>query len=210
MPHLLEPPQVGGPPDDRSGADVAVRVAVRTGRPLFAAAVEHVTRQAPGLIVVVRDSVDVPSDVVVVDGASPVAGPSPTRAGSPGTPWRPLLVVGGPPPDAQGLDQVRWLPDQVDAAELCRAVLDVSRGAAVACQEMAPHGLAPRELEVLRLVSLGLTNEQIADQLFLSINTIKTYVRSGYRKIGATSRAQAVRWALTGSTDPRGDAGRRG
>lgn len=58
------------------------------------------------------------------------------------------------------------------------------------------EGLSEREAEVLGLITRGLTNPEIAERLFLSINSIKTYVRSAYRKIGATRRTQAVAWAL--------------
>lgn len=56
--------------------------------------------------------------------------------------------------------------------------------------------LSERESDVLALVAAGHSNDEIARRLFLSINTVKTYVRSAYRKIGASSRAQAVGWAL--------------
>jgi two-component system, NarL family, response regulator LiaR len=59
------------------------------------------------------------------------------------------------------------------------------------------HGLSARESEMLGFIARGLSNEQIAANAFLSINTVKTYIRTGYRKIGVTSRGQAVRWALT-------------
>jgi NarL family two-component system response regulator LiaR len=57
-------------------------------------------------------------------------------------------------------------------------------------------GLTPRELEVLGLITQGLTNQEIADQAYISINSVKTYVRTAYRKIGVTRRAQAVSWGL--------------
>ncbi|VXB10665.1 response regulator transcription factor [Nocardioides sp. AX2bis] len=60
----------------------------------------------------------------------------------------------------------------------------------------AAHGLSVRESEVLSLVSRGLSNAEIAAHAFVSINTVKTYIRSAYRKIGATTRPQAVIWAL--------------
>jgi DNA-binding NarL/FixJ family response regulator len=58
------------------------------------------------------------------------------------------------------------------------------------------YGLSPRETDVLGLIVLGLTNKQIADRLFLSINSVKTYVRNAYGKIGAANRSQAVGWAI--------------
>ena len=57
-------------------------------------------------------------------------------------------------------------------------------------------GLTPREQEVLTLITQGLTNQEIADLAYLSINSVKTYVRSAYRKIGVTRRSQAVSWGL--------------
>jgi DNA-binding CsgD family transcriptional regulator len=41
-----------------------------------------------------------------------------------------------------------------------------------------------------------MSNQDIASQLYVSINTVKTYIRSAYRKIGVTRRAQAVLWAV--------------
>jgi len=56
------------------------------------------------------------------------------------------------------------------------------------------HGLSSREMEILDLIKAGLSNQQIADTLFLSINSVKTYIRSAYRKIGVRTRSQAVLW----------------
>ena len=60
---------------------------------------------------------------------------------------------------------------------------------------MAEHELTWRELQILELIATGQGNQQIADQLYLSINSVKTFIRKAYRKIGATSRSQAVLWA---------------
>lgn len=60
----------------------------------------------------------------------------------------------------------------------------------------AEVGLTTREVEVLTLIAQGRTNREIAQELYLSPNSIKTYVRTAYRKIGATSRSQAVGWAI--------------
>jgi two-component system, NarL family, response regulator LiaR len=63
-------------------------------------------------------------------------------------------------------------------------------------------GLSPRESEILTFIARGLSNDEIARNAYLSINTIKTYIRTGYRKIGVTTRAQAVRWALQNGFEP--------
>jgi DNA-binding NarL/FixJ family response regulator len=60
----------------------------------------------------------------------------------------------------------------------------------------ASVGISPRESDVLQLVVLGHSNQEIADSLYLSINSVKTYIRSTYRKIGAASRSQAILWAV--------------
>lgn len=57
-------------------------------------------------------------------------------------------------------------------------------------------GLSGRESEVVRLIVRGYTNQEIADELYLSVNSIKTYIRTAYSKIGAGSRQHAVTWAI--------------
>lgn len=62
-----------------------------------------------------------------------------------------------------------------------------------------PSGLrlTRREHEILVLITNGLTNAEIGEQLTLSINSIKTYIRQAYRKIDVERRAQAVAWGMT-------------
>jgi DNA-binding NarL/FixJ family response regulator len=79
---------------------------------------------------------------------------------------------------------------------------DASGAYAVLGEEV---GLTPRETEILRLLTLGLSNQQIADECFLSINSVKSYIRSAYRRIGATSRSQAVVWCIQHGFEPPGD-----
>ncbi|HEX5165527.1 MAG TPA: LuxR C-terminal-related transcriptional regulator [Thermomicrobiales bacterium] len=59
-----------------------------------------------------------------------------------------------------------------------------------------PMDLSAREVEVLRLVAEGLTNAQIAEQLFLSPKTVSSHLGSIFSKIGVTSRASATRFAI--------------
>jgi DNA-binding NarL/FixJ family response regulator len=60
----------------------------------------------------------------------------------------------------------------------------------------AREGLTRRELDIINLIASGCTNAEIAQTLYLGINTVKSYIRSAYRKIGVTSRSQAVLWAV--------------
>ena len=57
-------------------------------------------------------------------------------------------------------------------------------------------GLTYREAEVLALITQGLSNQEIADTAYLSVNSVKSYIRNAYRKIGVQRRSQAVRWGL--------------
>jgi DNA-binding CsgD family transcriptional regulator len=57
-------------------------------------------------------------------------------------------------------------------------------------------GLTPQELHVIRLVGKGLRNQDIADRISISPSTVRTHLKSIYRKLGLASRAQAVRFAV--------------
>lgn len=57
------------------------------------------------------------------------------------------------------------------------------------------EALTRRELVVLERLAEDVTLEQIASTLWVSRNTVKSQVRSLYRKIGVTTRADAVAWA---------------
>jgi len=60
----------------------------------------------------------------------------------------------------------------------------------------APVGLTRREREVLRLLTEGLTNPQIAERLVVSVPTVTTHVASIFNKLGVTSRSAATRYAV--------------
>jgi len=73
-------------------------------------------------------------------------------------------------------------------------------GAALAAAPAAPSGppddLSPREVEVLRLIALGHTNAEIAEQLFLSVRTVETHRAHIQQKLRRSTRADLVRYAL--------------
>lgn len=58
------------------------------------------------------------------------------------------------------------------------------------------EGLTDRESEILALITQGRSNAEVAELTFLSPNTVKSYIRNVYRKIGVSSRTQAVLWGV--------------
>jgi DNA-binding NarL/FixJ family response regulator len=96
-----------------------------------------------------------------------------------------------------------FLSKAATAGELAAAVHAVHRGETVSPEPGVligtPHGkaeLSARETEVLGLICRGMSNLEIADDLFVSVNSVKTYVRQVYQKIEVNRRAQAVAWGL--------------
>ena len=63
-------------------------------------------------------------------------------------------------------------------------------------------GLSTRESEVLAFITQGLSNQEIAQATHLSINSVKTYIRTAYRKIGVRTRSQAVGWGMRHGFEP--------
>ena len=56
-------------------------------------------------------------------------------------------------------------------------------------------GLSPRELDVVKLAARGMTNAEIAQQLFISVGTVKTHLGSVQAKLGARNRVEIAAWA---------------
>jgi LuxR family maltose regulon positive regulatory protein len=52
--------------------------------------------------------------------------------------------------------------------------------------------LSQREIEVLRMIFIGLSNKEISEQSFVSLNTVKTHIRNIYNKLGVKTREQAI------------------
>jgi len=81
-----------------------------------------------------------------------------------------------------------WLSQRI-AGRLARKALDRA--------ETAPPGpLTPREQEVLRLLALGLGNDEIAERLVITKRTVQNHVSSVYAKLRLESRAEAVLYAI--------------
>jgi LuxR family transcriptional regulator of csgAB operon len=82
-----------------------------------------------------------------------------------------------------------WVPREI----LIRSALGGRRKKQSLIQEET--GLSMREVYVLRLVASGATNEEIAQRLFISSNTVKAHLYNIYKKISASSRLEAASWA---------------
>jgi len=78
-----------------------------------------------------------------------------------------------------------------DALEAVLGLVGLGEGLASDLEE-----LSPREREVLALVVEGAKNAEIAERLFISVNTVTRHLTHIYAKLGVTGRAQAVRYAL--------------
>ena len=87
-------------------------------------------------------------------------------------------------------------------APLCRYVArmlnDHNVEATISDRETAPErlGLTPREIEILQLMATSQTNRDIAEQLFISEETVRTHVKRILRKLNQPNRTQAVLFAL--------------
>jgi two-component system response regulator NreC len=88
------------------------------------------------------------------------------------------------------------LLEAIRAAAAGNAYLDPHVGARLAAAPEAAVELSAREFEILRLIALGHTNENIARQLFVSTRTVESHRAVIQRKLGHRSRAELVRYAL--------------
>ena len=68
------------------------------------------------------------------------------------------------------------------------------------------QGLTEREAEVLTYIVRGMSNQGIAERSFVSINTIKSQIRSAYAKIGVRTRTEAVGWGYRNGIDSTDDS----
>ena len=87
-----------------------------------------------------------------------------------------------------GMDLNRWIPNLSQASQAAGNGGTATDVAALP----ANVSLSERELEVLRKIDQGLSNQEIADQLFISLHTVKTHARKINVKLGAKSRTQAL------------------
>lgn len=107
-----------------------------------------------------------------------------------------------------------YLSKELTADQLADALVRIHEGEQVVMPEPVPEdieladwpgrnaGLSPREAEVVALITQGATNDEIARTCYLSINSVKSYIRSAYRKMGVERRSQAVLWGVQNGMEP--------
>jgi DNA-binding CsgD family transcriptional regulator len=94
------------------------------------------------------------------------------------------------------LDDALGEARQLGMVGLEQAVLAMQAAAAIAAALPAVAGLSAREVQVLRLVAAGKTNQEIATSLFRSPNTVANHVRNILGKTQAANRAEASAFAV--------------
>jgi len=87
-----------------------------------------------------------------------------------------------------------WLSQRIDGRLARRAVARVE--GAEADEHIRSEPLTSREREVLHLLALGLSNDEIAGRLVISRRTVQNHVSNIYSKLGLASRAEAVLYAI--------------
>ena len=98
---------------------------------------------------------------------------------------------------ARLLDEVRQVCIALGAAPtVARVEALAARLTAAPPGEQYPAGLTEREVEVLRLLPRGLSNAEIAEELFVSPRTVQTHLTNLYGKLGVGGRAEAVAYAM--------------
>jgi DNA-binding NarL/FixJ family response regulator len=79
---------------------------------------------------------------------------------------------------------------------MTRGLLEIRRDAVPQPRRDNAEELTMREIDVVKLLTSGFTNRQIADQLSLSVRTVESHRARILGKLGITSRAELVRWAV--------------
>ncbi len=82
-----------------------------------------------------------------------------------------------------------WIGWKITSAKKSELPVLVSAPVKVSSEEL---GISPRETEVLRLIAAGHSNQEIADTLFLSLNTVKKHTSTLFKKLEAERRTQAI------------------
>jgi len=161
----------------------SLRVAIAAGDAARAAALGELLRSLGHEVVTLHEQ----PDVVLADQHRPDEGRFPT------------IVLGGTEAEAEGI-----LTENAGAAEIDAALRAVAHGLIVRSPRVRTPGfsavqeaealtlLTPREAQILDAIADGLTNKAIARRLGISLHTVKFHVESVFRKLGASTRTEAV------------------
>jgi DNA-binding CsgD family transcriptional regulator len=106
------------------------------------------------------------------------------------------------------LEQVREVARRLGSAPILERVEEVSRLARARGGELEPwHPLTAREFEVAKLIAQGMTNAEIAEEIFVSPKTVSAHVEHILAKLGVARRAEIAAWTATISpAEPRSEA----
>jgi two-component system, NarL family, response regulator NreC len=219
-------PEAGPPMDAPGSGDATARTAIRVVIADDHAVVRRGLRQlldAEDGFEVVAEASDLESarrftrghhpDVLVLDlnmpGGSSLDGIPEIRAECPETQIVVLTMQDEPAyaRHALGAGALGYVLKESAESELVEAIrraaagdtyLNPRLGARVAAEPPPglPDGLSEREVEVLRMIALGHTNAEIAEQLYLSVRTVETHRAHIQQKLRLGSRAELVRYAL--------------
>ena len=144
-------------------------------------ATRQIKKEVPGTIVLILTASDWPYDLSEA-----------LKAGAAGY----MLKVA---PIPETIDAVRKvaagespLNQELAAQLLRRLVEDVPKGRRIPEGDPLLESLTPREAEMLRLMTRGYTNQQLARNLHISVSTVKKHVRSVISKLGVSDRTQAA------------------
>ena len=83
-------------------------------------------------------------------------------------------------------------PGRERLCSLLLSKIDKNSGMTQPSMQLLIEPLTPREVEVLKLIEAGCSNQDIAGQLFISIPTVKRHISNIYGKLGVKSRTQAL------------------
>jgi len=202
------------------GEDRRVRVLVADDHPAMRGALARLVREDPGLALVGQAAdgeqavaliAELEPDVALLDVRMPrLDGISLLhRLLAAKISARVLLISGSDDSaiahEAIGQGAAGFLSKDAEEAEICEAIVAVAEGKSVLSPALqsgvldlirdrsgGAARLSDREHELLELASQGLTTAQIAERLYLSPNTVKTYWQRLYEKLGASDRGSAI------------------
>lgn len=215
MTHSRTPTSLGAtapriPAADRTTtAKETLLVALPEWTSLLSTGLVHLLEPQPGITLVpITTALSAPGrGVLVHDAAAPPSTYAEAAEVARSADWRRLALAwpeeqrrllrcpaAGPEPDG-------WLPKGADGPTLAAALRHARTqpaqpvsGPGTAARGARAFSLSDRERQMLVLIAAGLSNEEIAARCYLSINSVKTFIRAAYRKIGVERRVEAAMW----------------